>query len=90
MRAPKRKRAPSPPLNVRLVIDNVEYPCDVLRKAEADAYGCFAWIAVPRTEIPPCAPERVCVIASVLPPGTMLIAGIPAIELRKKHVRRLA
>lgn len=78
MKRPARQRGPVAPLNVRLVIDGREYPCDVLRDADGDANGYFAWVAVPREELPETRSQEVInVLASMIPPRTILIARVP-------------
>lgn len=63
------------PEDVRLVIGDREYPCDVLRDPEQDSDGCAAWVVVPREALPPLG-ESACVRAAVLPAKTLLVLDL--------------
>lgn len=60
------------PEDVRLVIGDREYPCDVLRDPAQDSDGCAAWVVVPREALPPLG-ESACMRAAVLPARTLLV-----------------
>lgn len=64
---------PEPPENVRIVIGDREYPCDVLRDPDQDRDGCAAWVTVPREPLPDdYRLHQVEIRAAVLPARTLL------------------
>jgi hypothetical protein len=67
------------PVNVRVVVDDREYPCDVRRAPEQDTPGAAAWVAVPRGPFPLLLPgSRVSLRVDILPAHTKLLAQLPA------------
>jgi hypothetical protein len=60
------------PQGVRLVVDGVEYPCDVLRDPELDAGGLATWVVVPAGPLP-AVRETLAVRAAMIPGRVTLV-----------------